>query len=181
MAAEAIVQFANRTFHHAELLTDHDPVAWHGAKMDKLFNRMSGSFAVVWDDDDLYRRDRIARLVRPMIEDSKLLCVGTSLVYYIDERIHKAYLYDNAKMPKSMFWMAAPAYRREAYELYGPWENLKCGADLKFLRKIPRSQVLDLRDPMLMVCRIHSANAAGKQPHPPAWEEVLWEQVPKLF
>jgi glycosyltransferase involved in cell wall biosynthesis len=158
----------------------------HGWKMNKLFLDCQHQFTVVFDDDDTYAPDRVSKLIQPMLNDPRILCVGTSLVYYVDERIQKAWLYDNHevtdgwKSNPSLFWLAAPAYRRTAYELYGPWEDLKCGADLRFLHKIPRELIFDLRDPQLMVCRIHGENAAEKHPHSPAWQEVPMCEVPKL-
>lgn len=164
----------------SELLIDSGP-GLHGWKMDALFRSTLRDYCVVYDDDDYYAPDRIQRLVEPMRDNPNLLCVGTSLLYYVDERVGKAWLYDNATLPKSMFWMGAPAFRRSAYLDYGPWEDIKCGADLKFLRKIPRNQVLDLRNSSLMVCTIHDRNAASKSPHPPTWAEVPMNQLPAFY
>ena len=187
MAVTAVLEFAKQDYANREIRIANGPES-HGAKMDRLFREASGEYACVWDDDDAYAPDRISRLIQQMIDDPQILCVGTSLVCYVDERIGKAWLYDNQQMPKSYrdsnFWLAAPAYRREAYELYGPWEDLPCGADLQFLHKIPREQVLDLRDSGLMVCRIHSQNAAQKKPHVGAsspWSEIPMEQLPRFY
>jgi len=186
MFANAYRQYSRQDYGRLLLAIDDSPNLTHGAKMNRLFLDCTHDFAVVFDDDDLYASDRVSKLIRPMLDNPKIECVGTSLVYYTDEAAGKAWLYDNQKLCENwkananLFWLAAPAYRIAAYDKYGPWENLKAGADLKFLHKIPRENVLDLRDPTLMVCRIHSANAAPKQPHPPAWTEVPMSEVPKL-
>jgi hypothetical protein len=183
LAKRAMQQFYEQDYENLGMLTETGPQS-HGRKMDLLFARACDSrgveYCVVWDDDDLYAKNRISKLVRPMIENPFIMAVGTSLIYYRDERIGKAWLYDNATQPKSMFWIGAPAFRRSAYDAYGPWEDLKCGADLHFIRKIPRERIIDLRDPTLMICSIHDNNAAGKVPHPPAWTEVAIEELPKL-
>ena len=159
----------------------------HGAKMDGLIKRCSTDFFVIHDDDDIYARDRVSKLIEPMLHDQDLLCVGTSIMYFIDERVGKAWLYDNAMLRASwkansanLFWLGAPAFRKSAYDLYGPWEDVKCGADYRFLQKIPLENILDLRDPTLMVCRIHGSNASQKEPHPPAWQEVPMHEVPRV-
>jgi len=167
-------------------LSINDGEGTHGAKMDALIRKARHDFFVIWDDDDFYSRDRVSKLMQPMIDDPEILCVGTSLVYYVDERSNRAWLYDNVKVMggwrsnDSLFWLAAPCYRRVAYEKHGPWEDLKCGADLRFLHKLPRSRVVDLRDSKLMVCRIHDRNAAAKEPHPPGFREVSMDEVPRL-
>jgi hypothetical protein len=178
-AAQAEFEYQLEQVPNMELLTETGDQL-HGEKMNLMVQRARGKYVVVQDDDDAYRWNRVLHLILPMMKDPNIDCVGTSLVYYVDERVDRAWLYDNATLPKSMFWMGAPAYRRTAYDKYGPWQNLKCGADLHFLRKIPREKVLDLRDPRLMICRIHAENAAGKQPHPPAWTEIDWKELPIL-
>lgn len=179
----AMDQFDRQDYARRTMVVDRDH-GTHGAKMDRLFRRAIGDFVCVWDDDDFYACNRIEKLVQPMIDDPKLLCVGTSMIYYVDERIGKAWLYDNSKLPHSMFWMGAPAFRKSAYDQYGPWEDLKAGADLKFLRKLPKESVLDLRDDSLMVCCIHGENAAAKDPrnfHPPVWTAVEIEKLPGFY
>ena len=114
MMLESALHFTTRDYSNAILSVD-TAEGLHGGKMDRLFKKADGEFLVVWDDDDLYAKDRISRLVQPMIDNPDLLCVGTSLVYYIDERIRKAWLYDNATVTlrnPSLFWIGAPAYRR---------------------------------------------------------------------
>lgn len=159
----------------------------HGRKMDRLFALSWAPFVCVVDDDDAYSPQRISKLLQPMLDDPKRLCVGTSLVYYVDERIGKAWLYDNWtvmqnwKANPSLFWLAAPCYRRTAYDAYGPWEDLKCGADLRFLHRLPRETVFDLRDAGLMVARIHSQNAAAKETNGPAWTPVPFDSLPSFY
>lgn len=182
MCEQARKRFIAQDYANAVLEVDRSDGS-HGAKMDNLFRKAIGEFCVVLDDDDEYAPDRISKLIAP-IRDSRarfLNAVGTSLMYFVDERIGKAWLYDNAVLPQSMFWMGAPLYRRSAYAKYGPWDNGSCGADLRFLRKLPRDTVLDLRDASLMVCRIHEANAAPKQTVGPAWTEVAIETLPKFY
>lgn len=187
----AYEQYVKQTYGPAQLLMDDGP-GTHGHKMDCLFRQALASlehfaeFLVIHDDDDDYAKDRISRLIEPMLDHPTIECVGTSLVYYVDERNGKAWLYDNQKLMEgwkantSLFWLAAPAYRRSAYQEYGPWDDGKCGADLRFLHRIPREHVLDLRDSSLMVCHIHANNAAPKEPHGVAWTEVPMNEVPKL-
>jgi hypothetical protein len=179
-------QYCKQDYKPLLLLTDASERT-HGAKMDRLIRKCIAEFFVVHDDDDDYAPNRVSKLIHPMLHDESLLCVGTSLIYFLDERVGKAWLYDNQKVCEgwkanadNLFWLGAPAYRRSTYDLYGPWEDLKCGADLRFLHKIPRERILDLRDPTLMVCRIHGNNAAAKEPHPPAWEEVPMCEVPAV-
>lgn len=186
MFQDAMASFGAYDYRHAVLFIDDGP-GTHGAKMDRLFRESFGEFCLVHDDDDAYAADRISKLIQPMLDDPKILCVGTSLAYYVDERVGKAWLYDNVRLRESwkandgLFWLAAPMYRREAYAKYGPWEDIPCGADLRFLHKIPRERIVDIRDPNLMVCRIHGENAAKKETNGAAWKPVAIDELPGFY
>ncbi len=210
MAQDAVVQFMRQDYPDRELIVlddsdDADPVLQsikhfpmehiryiysqpkqnHGEKMDRLFRLATETdFVCVWDDDDIYATDRLTRLVQPMLADPRLMAVGTGVIYYVNERLHKAYRYDNRKLPHrvktNLVWLGAPMYRRSSYELYGPWESKPGGADHAYMLKFDKRSILDLEDDSLMVCRIHESNAASKSIHSPAWVEVKWEDVPCL-
>ena len=210
MAQEAVVQFMRQDYPDRELIVlddsdDPDPIMQrihyfpmenikyvysqpkqnHGEKMDRLFRMaVETDFVCVWDDDDIYATDRLTQLVAPMLADPNLMATGTGVIFYINEKLHKAYKYDNRKLAHriktNLVWLGSPMYRYSAYALYGPWEPKPAGADHAFMLKFSKREILDLENDRLMICRIHESNAVSKSIHSPAWEELPWEELPCL-
>lgn len=140
----------------------------HGEKMNRLFEFSKGEYCVVWDDDDLYARDRFTKLLQPFLFDSKVNLVGTSTTYYHNLTDNRVYLYDNAK-PELEFmhrnaphWLGAPMIRKSAWLTFGPWSGKPFGADYEFIKRMTEGTCIDLHDRELMVCTIHDSNAAAK-------------------
>lgn len=148
----------------------------HGQLMNEAFKAATGEFAIVWDDDDLYAPNRIEKQVNAVISSGRD-AAGTGKLIYFYDRNKRAWLYDNSRVlsySPTLRWIGAPAYRMAAYHKHGSWENLKCGADYKFLKKI---SFHDMQDTSLMLCRIHDGNAAGKDTSNPAWSEIDYNSL----
>src|SRR5208283_4083258 len=65
----------------------------HGTKMNACMEAARGAFGIVFDDDDWYPANRVARQVAPMVENAALLLTGTSTLYYYRHGTEQAYRY----------------------------------------------------------------------------------------
>jgi glycosyltransferase involved in cell wall biosynthesis len=149
----------------------------HGDKMNHLAELATGEILIVWDDDDRYSADRLARFVKPF-ENPEIQIVGTSTLYYQDGE--RAWQYTS---PKSIGWLASIAFRKTAIQRY-PFESRTLGADWIFQQKIRQGNpaaLVDLFDPSLVVARIHLGNACKKHTGSLGYVPVSWETVENLW
>jgi glycosyltransferase involved in cell wall biosynthesis len=144
----------------------------HGTKINICCEQATGEYLIVWDDDDVYAKDRIVRQIQPMIDRPEILITGSSTLFYYRLDTRQAYQYTS---PPTVGWLASIAWRKAT------WENMKfdhiaAGADFSFLKRIPQEARLDLNDPNLIIASIHSTNASkkslGKEYKPVPWETV---------
>lgn len=162
----------NIWYHHAGVKQNH------GEKMNECCMEAQGNLCIVWDDDDWYSADRVQKQIEPLLNGDKIVS-GTSCFYYHVKDTNDCYLYTckpdlGGKAP----WMGAIAFNRDWW-ITNPFKPLRNGADLEFLRTVPRDLWADLHDLNLLVSTIHSTNSgdAGKRLHPDYFLPVPYEVV----
>ena len=131
----------------------------HGGKMNRLAELATGEILVVFDDDDQYSPDRLVKLAEAF-KDPVVQVVGSSALYYQDGE--KTWLYTS---PKEIGWLSSIAFRKTTIEKY-PFESLVGGADWKFQQKVRQENpaaLVDLKDPSLVVARVHAGNVCRKR------------------
>ena len=148
----------------------------HGQLMNICMENSTGEIAIVWDDDDFYASNRVAKQVQPLTDPQYDIC-GTTTLYYYLHGTEQGFIYKNLTPQK---WLAAPAWRRSIWEK-NKFENLVQGADTAFMRKIPMDRWCDLADLTLLVSTIHKTNAAVKRVPSPSFPSVPWAEIERVM
>jgi glycosyltransferase involved in cell wall biosynthesis len=153
----------------------------HGQKLNFCNIVANGEFAIVFDDDDAYAPDRVAKQVWPLLLGDKTVSGTSVLNYYIHgQKLCFQYSWPEPQAP----WIGAIAFRRD-WALAHPFKPIVFGADLEFLKGIPRDKWVDLKDPSYLVCAVHATNAAPKSPQSQAaskyYKPIPWESLPEWF
>ena len=65
----------------------------HGTKINICCEQATGEYLIVWDDDDVYAKDRIVRQIQPMIDRPEILITGSSTLFYYRLDTRQAYQY----------------------------------------------------------------------------------------
>jgi glycosyltransferase involved in cell wall biosynthesis len=148
----------------------------HGIKLNQCIELASGAFLLVWDDDDVYSTDRLARQIQPMIDRQQVQMTGTSTLYYYRKDMQKAWQYTS---PKSIGWLGAIAFRKSVWE-QNKFDHIVAGADYNLQRKLPAEAKLDLFDPKLVIASIHDTNACRKNFTSNEYKPVPFETIQQL-
>jgi glycosyltransferase involved in cell wall biosynthesis len=169
-----------------DLIPDHSHIRyWQsakrltvGAKRNLLCGAARGEIIVHWDDDDWYSEQRVQRQVEAMM-DPALVASGSSTIFYYDAAAGAAFQYRYAG-PYPFVTGNTLAYRKAFWEKC-PFADVNVGEDIRFMRKIPRAQLADLRDPTLCVAAFHPRNVSPKRPAGPTWLPVEAGEVRRLL
>jgi hypothetical protein len=158
--------FANQVYPsdwQVYLLIDEDEKLTLGAKLNRLCAEAVASnldYAVLWDDDDFYRQDRIQRQVDALLMADYQVS-GTSQVYYhggADNWITGTWLYQGD--PK--VWLYGLAFPTAVWEKH-PFDDISKGVDTRWLKQhIPAEARFDCNDPGMSIATIHPKNTCRK-------------------
>ncbi len=178
--------FANQVYPsdwRVHLIIDEHETDSLGKKLNKLCAACVDNcldYAVLWDDDDWYRKDRIYRQVNPLIATpadlpnlSPFQVSGTSQVFYQDGK--EAWLYSG----DPAVWMYGLAFPIAVWQKH-PFEDISKGVDTAWLKKhIPAAARFDCNDSAMSLATIHSSNTCPKHTVGPRWSRVSYYQLMK--
>lgn len=148
-----------------------------GSKRNFACEQARGSFIAHWDDDDWYPHTRIRTQIEAMI-GTHWQVSGTSTMYYLHQEKDQGFRYTYRGSGRA--WLGALLYSRSSWER-SRFESVQVGEDVRFLARIPIADRLDLRDPVLTVGTIHSANTSPKVTSGAYWSPESAEKIRALI
>jgi glycosyltransferase involved in cell wall biosynthesis len=152
------------------LLMDADPDLTLGAKLNKMLDSISNLPAdhiILVDDDDLHHPTRVARQIRPLIDNPNLLMTGTSVIVFRDTRNNEVWRYTGT----SDMWIGGLAFTAGAWKAHR-FEDLGAGCDTRWQKQFSSQARLDLQDDSLMLCAIHANNTSTKYTVGQQWQRL---------
>lgn len=153
---------------------DHKLLLTVGAKRNRLCAMATGAFIAHWDDDDVSHPERLREQYKLLISNQAGL-VGYRSMFFIDEELQKAYLYEGAPryaLGTSLF------YRKETWRGHKFPDQL-VGEDGAFVKAVGGAVSVPAND--RLIARIHSGNTSSKRPWVSAWSEQNYEFVARML
>ena len=158
---------------NVQLVIDTDPKPSLGQKLNRMIASTNADYIVLWDSDDFFRNDRIAKQVTPLIADGYLVS-GSSKIIYQDGK--EAYLYTG----DPAIWLYGLAFPPDVWQAK-PFDNISFGVDTDWLKHIPARLRHDCDDPVLSIATAHSTNTCPKHFAGAPWSRVDYNMVVGLM
>jgi glycosyltransferase involved in cell wall biosynthesis len=134
-----------------------------GHKLNRAAELARGELLAIWDDDDFYAEDRLARQAAVMAEGVQLS--GSSAVYFweLERGRWWHYRYGGARPWVAGSTMMLP---RAAWQRRG-FDDVTIGVDARYLLR--QERIVDLVLPRLCVVGIHARNTVSAVGFAPGW------------
>jgi glycosyltransferase involved in cell wall biosynthesis len=153
------------------LYIDPNPTLTLGAKLNAGIKHILSvspvDYFVLLDSDDWHHPTRIARQIKPMLHNPKLMITGTSTLVYQNANTHEVWKYSG----KQNDWLGGIAFRRVAIERH-EFKSIGAGTDTQWQRNFYAEERLDLLDETLMLCTIHTHNTSPKSTTGRYWSRL---------